>query len=69
MPLKDLSGKDAAASVSRDPRLLDQMRDRNCRLGLAMRSETAQTRWTRRFIAFHGKQHPPGMGLPGRKHS
>ncbi len=44
MPLRGFSGADARVSVSRDPWLLDQMRERICSLDLAMRSETAQTR-------------------------
>ncbi|HVR81417.1 MAG TPA: integron integrase [Luteimonas sp.] len=48
---------DAAA-----PRLLDQVRARIRRLGLARRTEEAYVGWIRRFILANGKQHPRTMG-------
>lgn len=50
--------------VKRGPRLLD-----NVRLALRMRhmsprTEEAYVGWIRRFILFHGKQHPREMGEP-----
>ena len=44
------------------PRLLDQVRARMRRLGLAMRTEEAYVGWIRRFILAHGKRHPREMG-------
>ncbi len=44
------------------PRLLDQVRARMRRLGLAMRTEEAFVGWIRRFILAHGKRHPREMG-------
>ncbi|MDP1698037.1 MAG: integron integrase [Xanthomonadaceae bacterium] len=43
------------------PRLLDQVRARMRRLGLAMRTEEAYVGWIRRFILAHGKRHPREM--------
>ena len=44
------------------PRLLDQVRLRVRRLGLSRRTEIAYTGWVRRFVLFHGKRHPDGLG-------
>lgn len=52
------SGESAAPS----PRLLDQMRARMRRLGMAKRSEEAYVGWIRRFILANGKRHPAEMG-------
>ncbi len=55
----------AAASAPADaprPRLLDALRARVRRLGLALRTEEAYVGWVRRFILFHGKRHPRDMG-------
>lgn len=45
-----------------EPRLLDVVRDRVRRLGLAARTEQAYVGWIRRFILAHGKRHPRDMG-------
>jgi integron integrase len=42
--------------------LLDQVRDRIRRLGMAKRTEEAYVGWTRRFILANGKRHPREMG-------
>lgn len=48
----------------RQPRLLDQVRER-CRVKhYSLRTEQAYTHWIRRFILFHGKRHPRDMGAP-----
>lgn len=43
-------------------RLLDQVRDRIRRLGMARRTEEAYVGWIRRFILASGKRHPRDMG-------
>ncbi|MCC6197257.1 MAG: integron integrase [Burkholderiales bacterium] len=49
--------------VSR-PRLLDQVRDHIRRKHYSIRTEQAYVDWIRRFILFHGKEHPAGLGAP-----
>ena len=44
------------------PRLLDQVRARIRRLGMARRTEEAYVGWIRRFIVANGKRHPRVMG-------
>jgi integron integrase len=44
------------------PRLMDQVRDRLRTLHYSIRTEKAYTGWMRRFIVFHGRRHPSGMG-------
>lgn len=46
------------------PRLLDQVRGRMRRLGMARRSEEAYVGWIRRFILANDKRHPQDMGAP-----
>ena len=46
------------------PRLLDQVRGRMRRRGMAKRSEEAYVGWIRRFILANGKRHPRHMGAP-----
>lgn len=43
-------------------RLLDQVRDRIRRLGMAIRTEEAYVGWIRRFILANGMRHPREMG-------
>lgn len=45
------------------PRLLDELRTRMRRLGLAIRTEEAYVGWVRRFILANGKRHPRDMGV------
>jgi len=45
-------------------RLLDQVRARMRRLGLARRTEEAYVSWIGRFILSQGKKHPRDMGAP-----
>jgi len=46
------------------PKLLDQMREVIRTLHYSIRTEDAYVDWARRFILFHGKQHPASMGTP-----
>ncbi|MGN2254739.1 integron integrase [Frateuria sp. GZRe12] len=54
----------ASAVPVQQPRLLDQVRQRVRRLGLARRTEEAYVGWVRRFILANGKRHPAEMGAP-----
>lgn len=49
-------------SVGKPAKLLDQVRARMRRLGMAIRSEQAYTGWIRRFIIANGKRHPKDLG-------
>jgi integrase len=46
---------------SRNPKLLDQVRDVIRRKHFSIRTEQAYTDWIRRFILYHGKRHPREM--------
>ena len=52
----------AMAGATEPPRLLDRVRERIRRLGMARRTEDAYVGWIRRFILANGKRHPTGMG-------
>ena len=52
----------ALANVTREPRLLDRVRDAIRVRHYSIRTEQAYTGWIRRFILFHGKRHPAEMG-------
>lgn len=52
----------AAKSLRRPPRLLDQIRARMRRLGLALRTEEAYVGWIVRFIRANGRRHPRDLG-------
>lgn len=52
----------ADGGMAARPRLLDEMRARMRRLGLALRTEEAYAGWVRRFILANGKRHPRDMG-------
>jgi integron integrase len=41
---------------------LDRVRDRIRRLGYAKRTEQSYCHWIKRYIIYHGKRHPAGMG-------
>lgn len=45
-------------------RLLDKVRDRIRLKHYSIRTEQAYLDWVKRFILFHGKQHPRSMGKP-----
>ncbi|MEM7221268.1 MAG: integron integrase [Pseudomonadota bacterium] len=44
------------------PKLLDQVRARTRRLGMAKRTEQAYVSWIKRFILANGKRHPTMLG-------
>ena len=44
------------------PRLLQQVRERLRTLHYSYRTEQQYLFWVRRFILFHGKRHPAGLG-------
>jgi hypothetical protein len=44
------------------PRLLDRLRDALRLRHYALRTEQAYVDWARRYILFHGKRHPAGLG-------
>lgn len=56
------AGKGGLASGKAPPKLLDQVRHRMRRLGMARRSEEAYVGWIRRFILFNDKRHPADLG-------
>jgi integron integrase len=64
MKPKDLIGPASQEPAPDQPRLLDQVRSRVRRLGLAIRTEQVYVAWVRRFILFHAKRHPAEMGAP-----
>jgi integron integrase len=49
-------------SAPEEPRLLDRMRDKIRLKHYSIRTEYAYLDWARRFILFHSKRHPAGMG-------
>lgn len=49
---------------SREPRLLDRVRERIRVKHYSLRTETAYVDWIRRFILYHGKRHPAEMAAP-----
>lgn len=55
-------GDGASGGAERPPKLLDQVRGRMRRLGMARRSEEAYVGWIRRFILSNGTRHPASMG-------
>ena len=48
----------------RPPRLIDVVRKRLRRLGVARRTEKAYVQWIRRFIRLNGGRHPRRLGAP-----
>src|SRR5512143_2899232 len=46
----------------RPPRLLDRLRGELRVRHRSRRTEDAYVEWARRFIVFHGKRHPAGLG-------
>jgi integrase len=44
------------------PRLLDQVRQTARLRHLSLRTDRAYVGWVYRFVVFHGKRHPSGMG-------
>jgi integron integrase len=56
------SSHSGGVAASGGPRLLDQVRQRIRRLGLARRTEDTYCGWIRRFILENGKRHPRELG-------
>ena len=56
--------KGPSATAARPPRLLDEVRDKLRTLHYSYRTEQQYLQWVRRYILFHGKQHPRAMGAP-----
>ena len=50
--------------ASAPPRLLDRVRGALRIRHFSRRTETAYVAWIRRFLFFHGKRHPDGLGAP-----
>ena len=57
-----LPAKTSDSSALAAPKLLDQVRGKIRLKHYSIRTEQAYTDWIRRFILFHGKRHPEGMG-------
>jgi integron integrase len=55
LPEKHLNGPQA-------PRLLEEVRERLRVKHYSIRTEEQYVQWIRRFVLFHGKRHPRGMG-------
>jgi integron integrase len=53
---------DSPQSFHSPPKLLDQVRERLSLKHYSKRTETAYVQWVKRYILFHGKRHPAGMG-------
>ncbi|GAB2902979.1 integron integrase [Uliginosibacterium flavum] len=53
---------DDGAAASAAPKLLDQVRDRLRLKHYSIRTEQAYVGWIKRYILFHDKRHPSGMG-------
>ena len=49
-------------SDTRQPKLLDQVRNRIRCKHYSIRTEQAYIEWIRKFIFYHGKRHPAEMG-------
>ena len=63
MSIYEASGSGAShASSPSPPKLLDQVRQRIRRLGLARRTEKSYVGWIRRFIIANDLRHPRDMG-------
>jgi integron integrase len=56
------SNRRGVVATTTPPRLLDQVRAQLRLRHYSPRTETAYVQWIRRFILFHGKQHPLTLG-------
>ena len=56
--------KDLHHFLGRQPRLLDQVRQRVRYLHYSLRTEQAYVHWVRAFVRFHGRRHPRTLGGP-----
>lgn len=50
-------------TITNSPRLLDQVRDKLRVKHYSIRTEQAYVDWIKRYIFFHDKRHPKGMGV------
>ena len=57
-----MAGSDERGTAPAPPRLLDQVRAQLHLRHYSPRTESAYVQWIRRFILFHGKQHPLTLG-------
>lgn len=63
-PHPDTAPPPASETAPKEPRLLDQVRDRIRVKHYSIRTEHAYVQWIRRFIQFHGNRHPRHLGPP-----
>jgi len=61
-PRLDKERKGFCESGTRQPKLLDQVRNRIRCKHYSIRTEQAYIEWIRKFIFYHGKRHPVEMG-------
>jgi len=61
-PDATIDARSRGSATTPPPRLLDQLRARIRRLGMAKRTEEAYVGWVRRFIIANGRRHPAQMG-------
>lgn len=54
----------ASNNSKKQPKLLDQVRSEIRKRHYSLRTEQSYVQWIKRFILFHGKRHPRGMGAP-----
>lgn len=60
--IRQTGGRRMEVLFGRAPKLLDQLRESLRLRHYSLRTEDAYVDWVRRFILFHGKQHPREMG-------
>jgi hypothetical protein len=53
---------DDNCTIANPPRLLDRVRDKLRVKHYSIRTEQTYLDWIKRYILFHGKQHPQEMG-------
>ena len=56
------AGAGPAGGATAPRKLLDRVRDVARLRHLSLRTEEAYVGWVRRFVVYHGKKHPSGMG-------
>ena len=61
---RQTGGRRIGGAEAQPPKLLDQLRESLRVRHYSLRTEDAYLDWVRRFILFHGKQHPRDMGAP-----
>ncbi len=58
------SGKYTMDGKGQGPGLLEVMRDEIRKRHYSIRTEEAYLQWVRRYVQFHGRRHPAGLGAP-----